>query len=174
MTVPPTTLNKLYALPLLFLSIFSPRVYAISAPIKPIVSVLAPNPATGQIQPLKGTLTPSQTREYVIEQAKQVGTPVIKATWILDHESQDGQNLVGDDGDGLGYWMIDHVYNSVSSTCAMDLPCSTAWSLPRIKTNPDMWSTWACRYAWYSEATSTLGPAPAGYVEPKYCRPVMK
>jgi hypothetical protein len=50
-TVPPTTLNNLYVLPLLFLSIFSPRVYAVSAPVKPIVAVVAPNPATGTTEP---------------------------------------------------------------------------------------------------------------------------
>ena len=44
-------MNTIYALPLLFLSIFSPRVYAVSAPVKPIVAVVAPNPVAGQIQP---------------------------------------------------------------------------------------------------------------------------
>ena len=44
-------MNNLYVLPLLFLSIFSPRVYAVSAPVKPIVAVLAPNPATGTTEP---------------------------------------------------------------------------------------------------------------------------
>jgi hypothetical protein len=147
------------------LALLAPRSYAIS-----------PMPITGQnltVQPSEAQNTPSVVQAYVISRAKELGVNPTDALWILSHESQDCQNLYGDDGESRGCWMISLVWHpEVPKTCAMDLTCSTQWSLGWIKSgNIDQWSTWACRYAWYPDATSTLGPAPIGYKEPEYCRP---
>jgi hypothetical protein len=112
-------------------------------------------------------------RAYVTAEAHLYGVSTTQALWILDHESQDCQNLYGDDGQSIGCWMISRVYHpEVSDACAMDLTCSTPWSLAWIKSgHANQWSTWLCRYAWYPDATSTLGPAPEGYKTPKICKP---
>jgi hypothetical protein len=102
-----------------------------------------------------------------------MGVNPVNSAWIVDHESMDGQNLSGDDGQSLGYWMISRKYHpEVSVSSSMNLVSSTAWSLNWIKQGHiDQWSTWACRYAWYTDATSTLGAAPKEYKEPNYCKP---
>jgi hypothetical protein len=109
---------------------------------------------------------------YVRQEAVAYGVNPTDALWIVSHESQDGQNMRGDDGQSRGYWMISDIWHpEVSTACADDLPCSTAWSLKWIFAgNISQWSTWACRYALYPEATSTLGSAPEDYKKPNYCK----
>ena len=135
------------------------------------------NAPQSEIQPLNDTLTTSfSVRQYVEIQANALGVDPTDALWIVSHESQDGTNLYGDDGQSVGPWMISTVYHpEVGKECSLSLQCSTSWSLAHIIDGGiEQWTTWACRYAFYPDATSTLGPAPSSYVEPKYCRPVMK
>ena len=146
----------------------TPKTYAVAPSTTLPVNAL---PALSGASP-EG-FTTSSVVEYITQQAKVAGINPLYAQWIVSHESQDGQNLSGDDGQSIGYWMISEKYHpEVGKACSLSLQCSTAWSLNWIaKGHISEWSTWACRYAWYSDATSTLGPAPAGYKEPKYCRP---
>ena len=99
----------------------------------------------------KTLIQTSSIREYVVEQANIYGVDPIKALWIVSHESQMGQNLEGDDGQSLGYWMISTVYHpEVGRACSLNLQCSTSWSLNWIKKgNINQWSTWKYRCKWY-------------------------
>lgn len=154
-------------------------IFAISALIAPKTYAVAPSttlpvnasPASSSASP-EG-FTTSSVAEYITQQAIAYGINPIDAQWIVSHESQDGQNLSGDDGQSIGFWMISEKYHpEVGRACSLSLQCSTAWSLNWIaKGHISEWSTWSCRYAWYPDATSTLGPAPAGYQQPKYCHP---
>lgn len=153
------SLKKLIYLALIPFLLF-PKTYPVHAQVPPKVQKALLAPETSQETAI----------QYATEQAKIIGTPITRALWILSHESQNCQNLYGDDGNSRGCWMISSIWNPhVTKQCALSLQCSTAWSLPLIKTNPNLWSTWACRYVWYPDATSTLGPAPKDYKIPKYC-----
>jgi hypothetical protein len=146
---------------------------ALPARYSVIPQARAENPSTGQNQAANGIST-TTVAAYVTQQAKLYGIDPTKALWIVSHESQLGQNLYGDDGQSLGPWMISTIWHpEVGRACSLSLQCSTAWSLSWIKKNAgniEQWSTWSCRFAWYPAATSTLGPAPAGYKEPQYCK----
>jgi hypothetical protein len=148
----------------LLLALISPRAYA----VQPVLAQTVKNPPQVKIQPLN-TFT---VAAYVRQEAIAYGVNPTDALWIVSHESQDGQNMRGDDGQSRGYWMISDIWHAeVSTACADDLQCSTAWSLKWILAgNISQWSTWSCRYALYPEATSTLGPAPEDYKEPNYCK----
>ena len=65
------------------------------------------NAPQSEIQPLNDTLTTSfSVRQYVEIQANALGVDPTDALWIVSHESQDGTNLYGDDGQSVGPWMI--------------------------------------------------------------------
>jgi hypothetical protein len=153
-------------------------ILAISALTAPKTYAVAPSTAlpVNASPALSGAspegFTTSSVAEYIELQAILAGINPIDAQWIVNHESQDGQNLSGDDGQSIGYWMISEKYHpEVGRACSLSLQCSTAWSMRWIaKGHITEWSTWACRYAWYPDATSTLGPALANYEEPKYCK----
>ena len=153
-------------------------ILAISALIAPKTYAVAPTTTLPVKAPpaLSGAshegFTTSSVAQYVEQQAILAGINPIYVQWIVSHESQDGQNLSGDDGQSIGYWMISEKYHpEVGKACSLSLQCSTAWSLNWIEEGHiSEWSTWSCRYAWYREATSTLGAAPTDYKEPKYCR----
>ncbi len=153
----------------LLLALFIPKVYAI-APLPTHAIKTPPSAISGQ----ETTIPSSSVREYVANQAKIYGIDPIKILWILSKESQDCQNLTGDDGNSRGCMMISSIYHpEVSKTCAMNLPCSLQWSLNFIAKNPKnmmQWSTFACKYVWfYKEAVATFGLPPKGYIAPKYC-----
>jgi hypothetical protein len=110
-------------------------------------------PATGQNLAIPSLLQPipSAVKTYVRLEAEQYGVDPSVAEFIVSHESQDGQNMRGDDGHSRGYWMIDADYHpEVTDQCADDLHCSTAWSLTQIKAGyVNWWSTWKYRCKWY-------------------------
>jgi hypothetical protein len=105
----------------------------------------------GQIEGYNSILTGGEIRQYVVNQAKLANVSVEDVLWILDHESQDGKNMRGDDGQSRGYFMISSVYHpEISDACADSLPCSTAWTLNEIKQGRiNEWSTWKFRFKWY-------------------------
>lgn len=86
-------------------------------------------------------------------EAQIYGVNPIDALWIVSHESQDGRNMRGDDGQSRGFWMISDVWHpEVSTACADDLQCSTDWSLKRIRAGYiNEWSTWKFRFKWYAK-----------------------
>lgn len=95
MKVPPTTLNKLHVIALLLLSIFSPRVYAVSSPSSPIVPIPAKNLATVKIQPI-----PTVYSQAEIDQMTQnTFHPYILRT-LIKCESQN-TNIARMDSNGL-------------------------------------------------------------------------
>jgi len=102
-------------------------------------------------EPSKPQNSPTAVRAYVVSRAKELGVNSVDAAWIVDHESQDGQNMRGDDGQSRGYWMISKVWHpEVSDRCADDLECSTDWSLRRILAGHIReWSTWRLRFKLY-------------------------
>lgn len=95
----------------------------------------------------------STVKQYVEAQAKLLGVSIIPVDWILDHESQDGTNMKGDDGKSIGYWMIYLAkHPEVSYACAMNLQCSTQWTLTQIlKGNINWWTTWKYRCTWFAK-----------------------
>jgi hypothetical protein len=147
-------LNSIYAISLVFLSLLSPRIYPVSAQTATSTPV---NPKTS-VEAEFGQESTSSVYAYITEQAKKAGVNPIDALWIVSHESQLGQNLVGDDGQSLGYWMISTIYHpEVGRACSLNLQCSTAWSLNWIKKgNIDQWSTWRFRFAWYADENPPL------------------
>ena len=96
---------------------------------------------------------PSYVNAYVEAQAKAVGINPVDAVWIVGHESQDGRNMTGDDGQSRGYWMISKIYHpEVSDACAYDLACSTSWSLHWILAGHiSEWSTYRFCKLWYPD-----------------------
>lgn len=90
-------------------------------------------------------------RAFVLNEAEKKGVNPIIAGWIVEHESQYGLRMRGDDGQSRGYWMISSVWHpEVSDACADDLKCSTAWSLDRILAgHVNEWSTWRFRFKLY-------------------------
>jgi hypothetical protein len=109
-------------------------------------------PIPGQILALQASSTPAGVMAYVSAQAALKGVNVAKALWIVGHESQDGQNLRGDDGQSRGVWMISSIYHpEVSEKCADDLQCSTEWSLNRILAGHiNEWTTYKFCRKWYA------------------------
>jgi hypothetical protein len=134
--------------------ILLPKVYAIS----PISAAPPHQPIPVQISPVAPSSpqnSPQAVRAYVVSRAKALGVNPIDAAWIVDHESQDGRNMRGDDSQSRGYWMISSVYHpEVSDQCADDLVCSTDWSLKWIIAGHiNEWSTWKYRFKWYPNDT---------------------
>lgn len=111
----------------------------------------AENASQGQISAITAPLSPDAVRAYVINAAKKAGVNYRKVDWIVGHESQYGQNMLGDDGQSRGYWMIDSKYHDVSDACADDLVCSTDWSLKQILAGHiKWWTTYAYCKLWYT------------------------
>lgn len=125
-----------------------------SAAYSVIPSAQAKNPVAAQISPAN----PSSVAAYITKEAKRYGVNPIDARWIVSHESQFGRNMRGDDGQSRGYWMISSKYHpEVSTACADDLACSTAWSLSWILAGHiGQWSTWKYRFAWYANQNPPL------------------
>jgi hypothetical protein len=103
-------------------------------------------------------MTPSAVRAYVVSRAKALGVNPVDAAWIVDHESQDGENMRGDDGQSVGPWMISTVWHpEVPTSCSLNLQCSTNWSLHRIIAGHIQdWSTWKFRFKWYPNENPPL------------------
>jgi hypothetical protein len=103
--------------------------------------------------PVPPVLTPEKVKSYVLAQAKLYGVNPVKADWIVKKESQYGLRMRGDDGNSRGYWQISSIYHpEVSTACADDLKCSTAWSLKRIAAGYiNEWSTIKKCQKWYSD-----------------------
>jgi hypothetical protein len=135
---------------LLISLVLLPKVYAISpAPVgHPSIA-----PKLAQDAPVIQT-SPSAVRAYVVSMAKELGVNPVDAAWIVAHESQDGINMRGDDGQSRGFWMISNIYHpEVSNACADDLQCSTDWSLKWIIAGHiEQWSTWRLRFKLYLAA----------------------
>jgi hypothetical protein len=100
-----------------------------------------------------GQETTSTVAAYIRQEAISYGVSPTEALWIVSHESQDGQNMRGDDGQSRGYWMISSVYHpEVSTACVDNLQCSTDWSLKWILAGHiNQWSTWRFRFKWYAD-----------------------
>lgn len=145
---------------------------AILALISPKSYQVAPSATSTVIVPPASNLGQIEVRAYVAEQAKLAGINVTDALWVIDHESQDGQNLYGDDGNSLGYFQISTIYQpQVGKDCSLSLPCSTAFFISSVKKgNINWWTTFACKYVWfYKDAVATFGLPPKNYVAPKQC-----
>jgi hypothetical protein len=67
-----------------------------------------------------GQETTSTVAAYIRQEAISYGVSPTEALWIVSHESQDGQNMRGDDGQSRGYWMISSVYHPEVSTACVD------------------------------------------------------
>ena len=108
-----------------------------------------------EIKPLKTQLnaeySPEYIKSYILSQAKAENVSTTIVSWIVEHESQWGQKMVGDDGNSLGIWMISRIWHpEVSQQCAMDMKCSTQFSLNLLKKGQaDQWSTWRLRCILY-------------------------
>ena len=112
------------------------------------------NAATVNFEPM----ATSSVAAYVRQEAIAYGVNPTDALWIVSHESQDGQRMRGDDGQSRGYWMISEKYHpEVSTACADDLQCSTAWSLKWILAGHiSQWSTWRLRFKLYPNENPPL------------------
>lgn len=141
--------------------------------ISAVIRIPAVYTVKAQTPRLGDSLAPSDALPaYIESQARAYGVDPKIALWITSHESSFDPTRKGDDDQSRGLWQISSIYHpEVSNACAFEASCSTQWSLAWIaKGHVNQWSTWLCRYAWYSEATSTLGPAPAGYQTPAICQ----
>lgn len=130
-----------------------PRVIAIDPPL----IVKAPI-AVAAIIATSTPPTPQEVVAYIEAQSVLFGVNPIDSKWIVDHESQDGVNMSGDDGQSRGYWMISKVWHpEVSAECANDLSCSTTWSLMRIRAGYiNEWTTWKYRFKWFAKENPPL------------------
>jgi nitric oxide reductase large subunit len=135
----------------------------ISLSLASVALILFVSAKTVKIAPEKGKVlatspsveySPEQVREYVATQAQKAGVNVQEALWVIDHESQDGKRMYGDDNQSLGYFQISRVYHpEVSVACAMDLTCSTRFFLSSVlKGKIGEWTTWKYRCKWYQDA----------------------
>ena len=133
--------------------LFSPFL-ALPARYSVVGHAQAENPATVTTE----APSPTAVAAYVQQEAIAYGVNPTDALWIVSHESQDGQNMCGDDGQSRGYWMISDVYHpEVSTECADNLQCSTAWSLKWILAGHiNQWSTWRFRFKWYPDQNPPL------------------
>jgi hypothetical protein len=83
-------------------------------------------------------------REYIFQEAEKAGLDISKVDCLIDHES-DYKNTWNVNKNGsvdFGRWMINsvHIGNSITLECAVNLECSTAWSIERLKKGKwDMW-----------------------------------
>jgi hypothetical protein len=102
---------------------------------------------------LQSSSSPNEVIAYISAQAALKGVNVQEVLWIVGHESQDGRNLRGDDGQSRGPWMISAIWHpEVSDACADSLPCSTEWSLNRILAGHiNEWSTYKFCRKWYPD-----------------------
>lgn len=112
------------------------------APVAPLA--VEPMPA------LRGRLT---VRQYVQNKARAAGVDPRIAEWIVTHESQHRPDATGDGGESRGLWQINKDWHpEVSDACAYDVPCSTRWSLERIRSGyAEEWSTWKYCRAWFDD-----------------------
>jgi hypothetical protein len=86
----------------------------------------------------------SNVQAYVQKASQSAGVNPSIAEWIVAHESRHHPEATGDGGDSRGLWQINKTWHpEVSDACAYDVPCSTHWSLERIRDGyVDEWSTW--------------------------------
>jgi hypothetical protein len=98
--------------------------------------------------------SPDTVKTYVISQAKEHGVNPIKADWIISHESQYGQRLIGDSGKSIGPWQFNLEANKdISRDCALDLKCSTHLAFQWIADGKiNAWSVWKMRHQWFESA----------------------
>ena len=115
----------------------------------PVQAITAPKIAKPTVN--QEVLNPYEVEKYIISQAKADNVNLTVVKWIVSHESQWGQNLIGDDGESLGPWMISHTWHpEVGRQCSLNLQCSTAWSLAYLKSgHQNEWSTWRLRFKLY-------------------------
>ena len=97
--------------------------------------------------------TPEEAREYVALEAKKAGVNVSKSLWVLDHESEDGNRMIGDDGQSIGWFQISRKYHpEISVSCAMSLPCSTSFFLQSVlRGKITEWTTYKYCRKWYAD-----------------------
>jgi|HubBroStandDraft_2_1064218.scaffolds.fasta_scaffold801285_1 hypothetical protein len=133
--------------------LFAP-VLALPARYSVIAQAAAENVPPAIFQPP----SPIAVGAYVRQETIAYGVNPTDALWIVSYESQDGRNMRGDDGQSRGYWMISDIWHpEVSTACADDLQCSTAWSLKWILAGHiDQWSTWRVRFQWYADQNPPL------------------
>jgi len=118
----------------------------------------AASPAPASVAPitvepmplLHGRLT---VQQYVQKKARDAGVDPRVAEWIVSHESRHHPDATGDGGESRGLWQINKEWHpEVSDACAYNVPCSTRWSLERIRDGyVDEWSTWKYCRAWFDD-----------------------
>lgn len=145
--------NYLYPFVIL-LSLFQPRVTLVEPTQAKAVPLPRDNPVVLTVAPRNPIVIPSSVRSYVEKQSIIFGVNPIDTLFIVSHESQDCQNMSGDDGISIGCWMFNLKANpQISKACAMDLPCSTKLALSWIVAGKiNKWSTWRFRCEWYADA----------------------
>ena len=103
----------------------------------------------------------SSVRVYVACEAREFGVDVSRALFISWKESQYDPTRIGDDHlicprngqkqASIGLWQINSCWNpQVGRAEALDVVSSTLWAMPRLKTSPNIWSTWKYRKLWYT------------------------
>lgn len=153
-------MNKsLIFLPLILIGSAFIRIPAISSKtaIRQEITQSKSSTSSQEIKPVKTQINAKyneeQIKNYILSQAKAENVSTTIISWIVQHESQWGQKMVGDDGNSRGIWMISRIWHpEVSQQCAMDMKCSTQFSLNLIKKGQaDQWSTWRLRCVLYKD-----------------------
>lgn len=147
------TLKRLYVFALLLIFIKIPSRTLLIEPVSAESINVAPkieNPPQVQISQIK-RYSQAYVREYVEEQTIKAGLSEVQTLWIIDKESKDGLNQIGDNGQSLGVWQLNlPSHPGLSRECALDLICGTQYSLHLLaKGGPDQWSTWRFRFKWF-------------------------
>ena len=118
-------------------------------------------PRVFAVEPKPEPQTPTDIKEYILEQAKAENVSTTIVSWIVSKESQWGLHTIGDDGISLGPWQINVKANAdVSAQCAENLTCSTRVSLEWLKQGrQEKWSTWKHRCGWFRDRNPPDCPA---------------
>jgi hypothetical protein len=127
----------------------APTPNPLTSPEKPRSSDFQPNPVVVASLP-----SPSAVKSYVISQARIHGINPVKADFIISHESQYGQRVIGDSGKSIGPWQFNLEANpTISRDCVLDLKCSTHLAFQWIADGKiNAWSVWRMRHKWYEDA----------------------
>ena len=124
-------------------------------PNKGIILLPLVNLAQAQDLPVKPPYKPDSAavKAYVAAEAKKVGVNPIVALFILQHESQNCQRLVGPEPNGstsYGCWQFNDRNADFDYDCVMDMKCATKTALQWILDGKIMkWTAWRERCELY-------------------------
>jgi hypothetical protein len=128
-------------------------VYVIQGTASKAEAAVFPTPVSSPVLPASGVLSTSSVIAYVRQEAALYGVNPVDALFIVAHESQDGQNLVGHEPNGstsYGFWQFNDANPDFDESCAMNLQCSTQLAMQWILAGKiARWSTWRFRCTMY-------------------------